>query len=918
MGYRLLLIAATLLISVLLLSQYQADKASYRQEYEKAEAYYNAAASTTQTDSLALKHYQRTITLLSKGPKADSVLFDATVKAGILATSFQRDSLALAYFTAALQTQQKGNQLSDSLLFIPYLFAGNAQYNLFNYDTALALYSQAEKILDKYPAMPEAERLYNKTGVLYYESGDYKKSILYFRKALSIIEQSGPEKQYLVITYKNNIASVLRKSGNYEEALTLYKGLLQYNMTTDELRHNIGVTYLDAGNYEEAISWLKKVRYENAAKYNDLTKACLRKNDLVAAAKYLDLAMAMHGKTASRQKSIQYGLTLKYKGDLEMASQRPENALRNYQHAIIAMDPDFNDTSVTSNPASFNGLHQYYHLFDALVGKARAIKETDPGHKNPAVIKNALAAYRSAITLAAHVERSYESDEARLFLKKNADTVFHEFAGLNLDHYAISKDRADLQEAFNIIENNKASVLQADLHELALSNLAGLPQDLIGEQKRIKAELARLALLSGDEQRDSVQELKIRDLEISLSKLQEKLNRNPNYQRLKFSSKQVSVDSLQKTLSKDAAILSYYYIGEQLLCFYISPESFGYVLTPKSQLYNNQVLKLRQLLHTTATGDRNAVRNISADLYRQLLSPVLGQLSGKSRITIIPYNEISYIPFEMLADPETNDLLLKRFAISYSYSANFLGEPPPEKTSYGVLAFAPFTSTAAALDMPILKASENEVRSLPGEVILGGDATKQNFLASVGKFPIVHLATHAIANDAEPLQSFVAFYGKKEDSLVNKRLYGMEIYNLDLSHVKLVILSACETGDGQLVHGEGIMSLSRAFSYAGCKSAVASLWKADDQATAYITKQMHGYLKKGADKDIALQQAKIDYLENSEIDARYKTPAYWSNLILIGGSQSIVSKPWNWFVIILVILAFLAGILFGAKIAARK
>jgi CHAT domain-containing protein len=106
-----------------------------------------------------------------------------------------------------------------------------------------------------------------------------------------------------------------------------------------------------------------------------------------------------------------------------------------------------------------------------------------------------------------------------------------------------------------------------------------------------------------------------------------------------------------------------------------------------------------------------------------------------------------------------------------------------------------------------------------------------------------------------------------------------------------VVLSACETGKGKLIQGEGMLSLSRAFSYAGCQSIITSLWKADDQATAYIATRLHFYLSRGLDKDIALQKSKIDYLNDKEIEQRFKLPLYWANMVLVGDPSPVWQKP---------------------------
>jgi CHAT domain-containing protein len=101
-----------------------------------------------------------------------------------------------------------------------------------------------------------------------------------------------------------------------------------------------------------------------------------------------------------------------------------------------------------------------------------------------------------------------------------------------------------------------------------------------------------------------------------------------------------------------------------------------------------------------------------------------------------------------------------------------------------------------------------------------------------------------------------------------------------------------------LVNNEGVMSLSRAFVYAGCESTINSLWKADDRATSTILKQFHIYLQEGYSKSRALQQAKLDYIKSN---ALYKSPAYWAHLVLMGNMEPVYAKkqPYAWVAFIL-------------------
>jgi CHAT domain-containing protein len=135
-----------------------------------------------------------------------------------------------------------------------------------------------------------------------------------------------------------------------------------------------------------------------------------------------------------------------------------------------------------------------------------------------------------------------------------------------------------------------------------------------------------------------------------------------------------------------------------------------------------------------------------------------------------------------------------------------------------------------------------------------------------------------------------------------------------MNATRLVIISACETGQGQLVSNEGVISLARAFAYAGCGSTINSLWKADDKATSFILGKFHGYLQQGYTKSKALQQAKLDYLKS---DAINKSPAYWAHLILIGDTAPVYATGMGAYYKGGIVIALL-GILLFAVLKRRK
>jgi CHAT domain-containing protein len=305
--------------------------------------------------------------------------------------------------------------------------------------------------------------------------------------------------------------------------------------------------------------------------------------------------------------------------------------------------------------------------------------------------------------------------------------------------------------------------------------------------------------------------------------------------------------------------------------------------------------------------DRQKLSTIQHDLYTQLINPFLSFIEKKKQLMIVPHNELAYLPFELLLN-NSEHYLLEDLSITYDYSLAVLHSPSSSESNDLLVAFAPFAgqgkNSGAFSPIP---ASRTEVSELDGKIFFDSAATKQQFLSVSSQMGIAHLATHAAANDSIPLESFIAFYPSGHDT--SFKLFEPEIYSLDLRASKLVILSACETGAGKLVHGEGLLSLSRAFSYAGCPSIITSLWKADDESTAYICKRLHHYLSKGLAKDVALQRAKLDYLKDENISQRLKLARFWANLVLVGDNSPVYPYSALSFLLLSLIILLLVIIL---------
>jgi CHAT domain-containing protein len=168
-----------------------------------------------------------------------------------------------------------------------------------------------------------------------------------------------------------------------------------------------------------------------------------------------------------------------------------------------------------------------------------------------------------------------------------------------------------------------------------------------------------------------------------------------------------------------------------------------------------------------------------------------------------------------------------------------------------------------------------------GKAFTGPDASEEIFKQLAVGSHIIHLATHATLDDEDPLKSKLVFSegNADEDGLLN--VY--EIYNLDLA-ARMVVLSACNTGAGKLNRGEGIMSLARAFFYAGVQNLIMTLWTVSDIQSTELMLGFYRQLIAGRSTESALRKAKLEFLEQAS--PSYQHPQYWAGYILVGNPDT--------------------------------
>jgi CHAT domain-containing protein len=396
---------------------------------------------------------------------------------------------------------------------------------------------------------------------------------------------------------------------------------------------------------------------------------------------------------------------------------------------------------------------------------------------------------------------------------------------------------------------------------------------------------------------------------------------NPRYASLQYP-QPVDLQKVQRGLLDDRTALIEYLVGDQRsLAWIITRDNIEAVVLPARSVIDGEVTAFRKALvkpvsALTVDESLNEVNRAGGALYRSVLRPLQPSIAFARRLIIVPDGVLDYVPFEALVTGSKRtgsgeirlSYLAERVAVVYGPSASAL---------LAVQAMNTGPSTAKSLLAvadPLGTKSEPRARSRAASI--GRDYTERGFslsrlpyareevLAIARLFPrterrvllgtsareetlktenlqgyrFIHFATHGFLDERKPGRSGILL-SREPDSMEDGILQVGEITRLKMD-AELVTLSACSTGVGKLINGEGVLGLTRAMFYAGARNVAVSLWNVNDSATAALMTSFYGHLKRGLSEDEALRLAKLGVLHNQYTVWRH--PYYWAAFVLEG------------------------------------
>ncbi|WP_153799431.1 CHAT domain-containing protein [Foetidibacter luteolus] len=896
--------------------QYQFS--NYRQQFNKAIALYNNPSPTPESDSVALQLFTACANSALAARKDYKLAVESLIKAGNIHQTYQRYSQSNQMYHHALSINSRYLR-HKALRYEACLYIGSSFYFSNTMDSARHYFEMASSMASgpESATLPEQERLFNSLGAIYFESANYQQAKNYFERALQALQQGAEGYEELYVSIRSNIANCLLRMNQYNEALFIYKSLARYSINKEIILQNTAHTYFRLGHYDSALALYNQLPGKEGLNHvkalNDLGRIYIQKGHWQLAENYFDSAIAVVRKIQYPAKNKEAALALLYRSELARRQGLAEEAIGWCNRALEEVHLDFTLKNRFDIPADVSKAVSHITLFEILQAKASLLFNRYKVTGSRDMLDASVECFLKAIQTAGYIKRSFDNDEARIFFNEQYRQIYSR--AVEAAFTASENNPAVINKLLYIIENYKGNALYQNLRSIELKSSAKIPGSIKVKERYTKQLLALYtSRLSSTSETDAAGlQAKILQLQVELSRIQKLYEKDPGYSFFlsEVNSPAGMVKQLQHEIDDNTALLNYY-AGDSVM--YVVAINKGKAVARKINMdaaFTRAVKLFLEETYSLQEGRRYNGYASAAQLYQSLFNPVNSITANSENLVIVPDGMLNYLPFDALVtDEKQRHYLLLDKTISYHYSFALLLQKSTLQAGgkNKAIVFAPYVAPDAATagtGLPGLPFSASGLDTAGKWILKSAEATRQSFVENAPAYKLVHLATHASMGTENSTGNWIQFY--PADSMnINNRLYLHEIYNLNLHQTELVILSACETAGGANSSGEGLLSLSRAFMYAGSDGVISTLWKTEDRVAALLMQRVHYYLQQKIPPQKALRLAKIDLLNDDKLSVLYKTPNYWGNFVYAGKQHyqsGITLRKYAWFGIFLLALS---------------
>jgi CHAT domain-containing protein len=837
---------------------------------QAAEDVYGEAASLSNLCLLDLSRgelrsglacYERALPLLREA-QAPELEGGALTSAGRAWDVLGEPDRSLELYGRALESARAaGSRLSEAQtlnnLAVLHQELGDAQ-------EALALLARALSIFRELGDRRWQARVLNNIGFVYHEAGDRERALAQYGQALALWREVGDRAGEAAAL--SNLARAQTLLGDPRAALDLYGQALELRRATGD-RRGEGIVLTGLARAQTALG-------DAAA----ALAGCGKSVELLRSAG--DLA----GQTDAERTCAEALLML---GEAEKARQAFTRALeisRSARHKVAEAQ--------------------------ALFGLARAERRLGQA-----------AEAREHAAAAIEVSEALRIRIGDPDLRASFSALKHQAYELRID-LLMEAHRADPaagydREALATVERSRARTLVELLEEGGIDLRAGADPGLLDRRdsllRRLSAKAARAlrgtAPKAEAEALESERQELLRELDLVEAEIRD---RSPAFADL-TRPRALSAVEIQALLDPGTLLLAYS-LGESRSFLWAvtlsSTESFE---LPGRAALEDAARRFHVLLSALDPADRYGQSLAAAELSRLLLGPVAGRLGERPRVAILADGALHYVPFAALPLPGTGEAspLLERHEVVQVPSATAVAaqrrilarrrpaprwlavvadpvfDPGDPRVTGEKLAAAPAAGVRGEVPFERLLASRREAEVIaalapPGKALtaLDFEASRDRVLGDqLAGFRVVHFATHGVFDAARPalsglVLSAVDRRGRPREGFLHLR----DVYTQRLD-ADLVVLSGCRTALGKEVRGEGLLGLTRGFQYAGALRVVASLWRADDRATAELMTRFYRAL--WVDRLLpaaALRSAQLSIRQ----ERRWRDPFFWAGWVIEG------------------------------------
>lgn len=825
---------------------------------------------------------------------------------------------------------------SESLIAI-YNNLGVINNLLGRYDEALRYFNLAQKeVGTEQQPIPELADIYINTARIYGIVKEFDKSIEYLEQGIKIYLNIKKPSQNIIFNISTaylNLGLNYYKKKNYKKALEFLEKSkdikLEYGLSEVALPYlNIAKTYAEINKPDKAQKFFLESIYsfnkEFGQNYYRLAEAYFDYGLFLRSMGKNKEAYEIHQKALAiclknyGPKHTLVALAYKHLGDHFFNQTDYRTALQYYQKSVIAVVRNFNDTCIYSNPPLDSVIFDI-RLLDNLKQKSLALELLSNQQVNlvdkEQTISKSFETIELALTLINRIRSGYISSESQIYLAENEKETYIFAVHIAEQLFKLTNNPEYIQRMYSIASLCKSAVLRNEIVENELLFRKGDKDSLTEKRNKYLINIASYNKLIQDElqkMKPDIEKIGFwKDALFNLNRSKEKVDERikglfPQYQSIIQKTEPVSLEEIQDHLKKGETLIEYflsnhYTKGErELYIFTITHSNLNFKHAYLDSLFLGHVASIKRgtLLGQSADGSLVSYQGYTDALYymyEKLMKPVEKGLIGK-KLIIVPDEEIAYLPFDAFisqipslgqSDYDGLHYLIKDYIFSYGYTSSLIFQKEKINTSE-VYAFSPdYSSFQKSFGFNALQGTGKEIKSISKwfrcNEYYGSQATESNFKNLLKQPAIFHLAMHSQVDSNNSRYSYLIF-DPESDSENDGKLFN---YEISMSRVvsPMVVLSACNTGNGNLYHAEGIMSLTRGFILAGASTVINTFWDVNDDASAKIMVSFYQQLSKGEEKDEALRNAKLEYLKTTP--PTYTNPYYWAAYEVMGDKSPI-------------------------------